>query len=57
MNQGTLYHALESENGQNEHVQVVVPRSSISRILHSIHDWVSDVGVTIQLPKIWKRFY
>ncbi len=54
-----LYRVWESENGQNEPLQIVVPRSSIPRVLHSIHDRVSGghLGVTKTVAKLGERFY
>ncbi len=48
IDQGTLYRVWESENNQNEHLQVVVPKSGVSQILNSIDDQVSGkhLGVT-----------
>ncbi len=45
---GTLYRVWESENGQNKHLQIVMPRSIIPRVLHNLHDRVSNghLGVT-----------
>ncbi len=54
LDQGILYRVWKSENGQNEHLQIVVPRSSIPRVLHSIHDRVSGghLGVTKTVAKL-----
>ncbi len=51
---GTLYRVWESENGQNEHLQIVVPRLSVPKVLHSIHDRVSGghLGVTKAVVKL-----
>ncbi len=53
------YTIWESKNGRNKHLQIVVPRFSISRVLHSIRDQVSGrhFGVTETVTKIRQRFY
>ncbi len=56
---GTLYRVCKSENGQNEYSQVMMPRSSVLRILHKIYDQVSgrDLGITKTVAKLWEWFY
>ncbi len=56
---GTLYYAWESENGQNKHLQIVVPRYSIPRVLDSFHDQVSvgHLEATKTAAKLWEWFF
>ncbi len=61
MDQETLFFEWESENRQNEHLQFVMPISSVPQILHSIHDRVSGGHLDIlelprQLPNFEKDF-
>ncbi len=55
----TLYWVWKSENGRIERLQIVVPRSSIPQILHSIHDQISGgfLGITRTVAKLRERFY
>ncbi len=48
IDQRTLYRVSESESGQNEHLQIMVPRSSIPTI-----DFLAD---TLELPRLLSNF-
>ncbi len=57
INQGTLYCVWESENDQNEYLQVVVLRCSVPRILHNIYDFLVDtLELRRELPNFVNNF-
>ncbi|MDM1514777.1 hypothetical protein HX055_18885, partial [Myroides odoratimimus] len=59
LHNGLLCRKWESTNGKDEHLQLVVPRSTIRDVLKAFHDGSSGghLGIRRTLVKIKERFY
>jgi predicted aspartyl protease len=59
MQNGLLHRKWESTNGNESHLQVIVPRSKVNEVLSAYHDGISGghLGIKRTLVKIKQKFY